>query len=130
VRFKRVPSDDWKIWIAEFHGDDGDQHWSRTYAAQVDSKPTDKVGPEFCNVRVTSFARTCFVPLSSTFREKRSVGVGFSLRGRSCEDEAPRLKRRLDECRRRCCHFHPNRTRRDPEGSNHDGMSGRTDTVN
>jgi bifunctional non-homologous end joining protein LigD len=24
----------------------------------------------------------------------------------------------------------PNRTRRDPEGSNHDGMSGRTDTVN
>ena len=54
LRLNRVPSADWKIWIAEFHGDDGDQHWSRTYAAQMDSKPTDKVGPEYCNVRVTT----------------------------------------------------------------------------
>jgi hypothetical protein len=54
LKLNRVPSDDWKIWIAEFHGDDGDQHWSRTYAAQLDSKPADKVGPEYCNVRVTT----------------------------------------------------------------------------
>ncbi|WP_420969795.1 hypothetical protein [Bradyrhizobium sp. B120] len=54
LRQRHVPSDDWKIWIAEFNGDDGDQHWSRTYAAQLDSKPTDKVGPEYCNVRVTT----------------------------------------------------------------------------
>ncbi|WP_316161836.1 hypothetical protein [Bradyrhizobium sp. SZCCHNRI20481] len=54
LRVTHIPSDDWKIWIAEFHGNDSDQHWSRTYAAQMDSKPTDKVGPEYCNVRVTT----------------------------------------------------------------------------
>lgn len=53
-RNRHEPSDHWKIWIAEFMGDDSDQHWSRTYAAQMESKPTDKVGPEYCNVRVTT----------------------------------------------------------------------------
>jgi hypothetical protein len=54
LRYYREPSNDWKIWIAAFGGDDGDQHWSRTYAAQLESKPTDKVGLEYCNVRVTT----------------------------------------------------------------------------
>jgi hypothetical protein len=54
LRYYREPTNDWKIWIGGFGGDDGDQHWSRTYAAQLESKPTDKVGPEYCNVRVTT----------------------------------------------------------------------------
>src|SRR5262249_54431600 len=54
LRYYREPTNDWKIWIGVFGGDDGDEHWSRTYAAQMDSKPTDKVGPEYCNVRVTT----------------------------------------------------------------------------
>jgi hypothetical protein len=54
LRYYREPTDDWKIWIAAFGGDDGDEHWSRTYAAQMASKPTDRVGPEYCNVRVTT----------------------------------------------------------------------------
>ena len=54
LRIQREPSNHWKIWISAFGGEDGDQHWSRTYAAQLESKPTDKVGPEYCNVRVTT----------------------------------------------------------------------------
>jgi hypothetical protein len=54
LRTKREPSNDWKIWISTFCGDDADEHWSRTYAAQLESKPTDKFGPEYCNVRVTT----------------------------------------------------------------------------
>jgi hypothetical protein len=54
LRYYREPSEDWKIWISSFGGDDGDEHWSRTYAAQLESEPTDKVGPEYCNVRVTT----------------------------------------------------------------------------
>jgi hypothetical protein len=55
LRYYREPSKNWKIWISGFRGDDGDEHWSRTYAAQLESKPTDKVGPEYCNVRVSTF---------------------------------------------------------------------------
>jgi hypothetical protein len=54
LRIHREPTDEWKIWISAFGGDDGDEHWSRTYAAQLESKPTDKVGLEYCNVRVTT----------------------------------------------------------------------------
>ena len=54
LRTHREPTDNWKIWISAFRGNDGDQHWSRTYAAQLETKPTDKVGPEHCNVRVTT----------------------------------------------------------------------------
>jgi hypothetical protein len=54
LRAHREPSKDWKIWISAFGGDDGDQHWSRSYAAQLESKPTDRVGLEYCNVRVTT----------------------------------------------------------------------------
>jgi hypothetical protein len=54
LKTHREPSNHWKIWISAFGGDDGDQHWSRTYAAQLESKPTDKVGLEYCNVRVTT----------------------------------------------------------------------------
>ena len=54
LRCHLEPSNDWKIWIATFGDDNWDEHWSRTYAAQLDSKPTDKVGPEYCNVRVTT----------------------------------------------------------------------------
>lgn len=54
LRYYREPSKDWKIWISRFRGDDSDQHWSRTYAAQLEPEPTDKVGPEYCNVRVST----------------------------------------------------------------------------
>jgi hypothetical protein len=54
LKAHREPTNNWKIWISAFAGDDGDQHWSRTYAAQLESKPTDKVGLEYCNVRVTT----------------------------------------------------------------------------
>jgi hypothetical protein len=54
LRYYREPTNDWKIWISAFGGNDGDEHWSRSYAAQLESKPTDKVGPEYCNVRVTT----------------------------------------------------------------------------
>jgi hypothetical protein len=54
LRYYREPSIHWKIWISGFRGDDADEHWSRTYAAQLEPKPTDKVGPEHCNVRVTT----------------------------------------------------------------------------
>jgi hypothetical protein len=54
LRNHRQPSNDWKIWINRFGGDDAEEHWSRTYAAQIEPEPTDKVGPEHCNVRVTT----------------------------------------------------------------------------
>ena len=54
LRYYREPSDDWKIWISAFGGDDGDEHWSRTYAAQLEPERTDLVGPEYCNVRVST----------------------------------------------------------------------------
>ena len=54
LRYYREPSFHWKIWISGFRGDDADEHWSRTYAAQLEPEPTDKIGPEFCNVRVTT----------------------------------------------------------------------------
>lgn len=54
LRYYREPTDDWKIWICRFDGDDWDEHWSRTYAAQLESAPTDKVGVEYCNVRVST----------------------------------------------------------------------------
>jgi hypothetical protein len=54
LRYYREPSNHWKVWICGFAGDDGDEHWSRTYAAQLESKPTDRVGLEYCNVRVST----------------------------------------------------------------------------
>jgi hypothetical protein len=54
LRYYREPTNDWKIWISSFGGDDAEEHWSRTYAGQLDSKPADKVGPEYCNIRVTT----------------------------------------------------------------------------
>ena len=38
LRYYREPSDHWKIWIAAFDGVDADEHWSRTYAAQLEVK--------------------------------------------------------------------------------------------
>jgi hypothetical protein len=54
LRYYREPSEDWKIWIAHYGGGNQDDHWARQYGAQLDSRPTDKVGPEYCNVQVTT----------------------------------------------------------------------------
>jgi len=48
------PTLDWKIWIAQYGGEKQDDNWARSYGAQIDSIPTDKVGPEYCNVKVTT----------------------------------------------------------------------------
>jgi hypothetical protein len=56
LRYYREPSQHWKIWIAHFGGDDGDSHWSRTYAIQhVDRlSPPKKFGPDHCDTRIST----------------------------------------------------------------------------
>jgi hypothetical protein len=55
LRYYREPSPNWKIWIARFDGDDGDDHLSRTYAVQhISSGPTDKIGPDYCDTRIST----------------------------------------------------------------------------
>lgn len=39
LRYYREPSQHCKIWIAHFGGDDGESHWSRTYAIQHGDDP-------------------------------------------------------------------------------------------
>jgi hypothetical protein len=54
LRFNREPTTDWKIWIANYGGTQPEEHWSKNYAAQLVSAPTDKVGPEYCNAMVST----------------------------------------------------------------------------
>jgi hypothetical protein len=62
LRYYREPSRHWHIWIGRFDGDNPDSHWARSYAAQLESAPTDKVGPEYCNAQVTSDLPRFFGP--------------------------------------------------------------------
>jgi hypothetical protein len=54
LRLRRCLSDHWRIWIGHFGGERADDHFSKSYAGQMASAPTDKVGPEHCNVQVTT----------------------------------------------------------------------------
>lgn len=54
LRSRRHPSQDWKIWIARFEGERPDDHSGGSYALQLVSDPTDAVGPEHCNMQVTT----------------------------------------------------------------------------
>jgi hypothetical protein len=48
------PPHHWKIWIAEFSGDDPDSHWSRYCAMQLESSPAAIFGADHCNTQVTT----------------------------------------------------------------------------
>jgi hypothetical protein len=54
LRHYREPSDNWKIWIANFRGNNLEDHSSKYYALQLDPLSTDEVGPEHCNAQVTT----------------------------------------------------------------------------
>jgi hypothetical protein len=54
LRHRFEPSNHWKMWIGRYGGTRHGDSWSRSYAAQIEPKPTDKVGPEYCNVRVAT----------------------------------------------------------------------------
>ncbi len=54
LRYYREPSQHWRIWIAQFGGEKPDEHWARSYGAQLEPAPTDKIGPEYCNVQVST----------------------------------------------------------------------------
>jgi hypothetical protein len=54
LRHHLWPSHDWKIWIARYSGQKSDDHFAKYYAAQMEPIPTDKVGPEYCNVQVAT----------------------------------------------------------------------------
>jgi hypothetical protein len=54
LRLRLWLSDNWHIWIARYVGENQNDNWSRTYALQLSSLPTDKVGPENCNAQVTT----------------------------------------------------------------------------
>jgi hypothetical protein len=54
LRYYREPSANWKVWIARFDGEDGDQHLSRTYAVQHTSRPTDEIGAAYCDTRFST----------------------------------------------------------------------------
>jgi hypothetical protein len=49
-----APPHHWKIWIAEFSGDDPDSHWSRYCAMQLESSPAAIFGADHCNTQVTT----------------------------------------------------------------------------
>jgi hypothetical protein len=48
------PPHHWKIWIAEFSGDDPDSHLSRYCATQLESSPAAIFGADHCNTQVTT----------------------------------------------------------------------------
>ncbi len=50
----REPPPMWCVWIAKYGGDKPDDHWSRYIGMQVGSTPAEKVGPEHCNMQVTT----------------------------------------------------------------------------
>lgn len=50
----REPSQDWKIWITRFQGDKPEDHPARSYCVQLMLPPTEAVGPEYCNIQVTT----------------------------------------------------------------------------
>ena len=54
LRYYHEPSRDWKIWIAGFAGDRPEDHPARSYCVQLVSSPTATVGPEYCNMQVTT----------------------------------------------------------------------------
>jgi hypothetical protein len=54
LRYYREPSQNWKIWIAYFDGEDQDEHWSRTYGVQHTLVPTDEIGGAYCDTRIST----------------------------------------------------------------------------
>lgn len=54
LRHRLWPTNDWKIWVARYGGEKPDENWSKACAIQVSSTPTDKVGLEYCNAKVTT----------------------------------------------------------------------------
>jgi hypothetical protein len=54
LRQHRMPSNDWRIWVARYAGTNPNDHFSKSYAAQLSSLPIDKVGPEYCNAQITT----------------------------------------------------------------------------
>ena len=54
LRLRRWLSEHWHIWIVAFAGENQQDHFSKNYAAQLEPAPTDKVGPEHCNVQVST----------------------------------------------------------------------------
>jgi hypothetical protein len=54
LRLHLWPSDNWKIWIARYAGENQNDNWSKSYALQLSSLPTDEVGPENCNAQITT----------------------------------------------------------------------------
>jgi hypothetical protein len=54
LRLNHEPSHRWKIWIANYGGTQPEQHWARGYAMQLESAPTDEVGPDKCNAYIAT----------------------------------------------------------------------------
>src|ERR1051325_7196832 len=53
IRQRLEPNENWKVWIAQLADDQADS-WARFYGAQLDHLAADKVGPEHCNVQVST----------------------------------------------------------------------------
>ncbi len=56
LRYYREPSQNWKIWVARFEGEDNENHWSRTYGVQHGDRlsPPQIIGANHCDTRIST----------------------------------------------------------------------------
>jgi len=54
LRYTMMPSDNWRIWIGRYAGDDLRDYKYRYTAMQIETDPTVQSGPEYCNTHVTT----------------------------------------------------------------------------
>jgi hypothetical protein len=69
LRTQREPAKHWRIWIAQYNGLRGGDHWSRYCGIQIASQqPTQVFGPAHCNTQTTTMVlgRLCVHAFSST----------------------------------------------------------------